>query len=104
MGLFQLRKAMHEVELIEADFKPDNLIHLSLLERSSQKVAETLERLRTGEADLEKQIETLSEELRQTRIAISAFGAAGSILTGAMAPASADTSKIGRLVPREVPA
>ena len=104
MSFLRLRKAMHEVELVESDFKPDTLILLSLLERSSQKVSDTLDRLRADETDLERQIATLTEELRQTRIAITAFDAAGAILAGGFQPESASDRKIGRLVPREVPA
>lgn len=91
-----------QVELAETDFKPDEIVVTSLLERSTQKVGETLDHLRDGEADLERQIKTLTEELRQTRIAITAFDAAGAILVGSdKAPPPA---KVGRLVPREVDA
>ncbi|RUV07985.1 hypothetical protein EOA79_02535 [Mesorhizobium sp. M1A.F.Ca.IN.020.03.2.1] len=105
MGLFQLRRAMHEVELVETDFKPDTLIQLSLLDRSAQKVGETLDRLRAGETDLAQQIATLSEELRQTRIAITAFEAAGAVLDGTKQPAIADDPHtVERQVPRAVSA
>ena len=106
MSFFRIRKAMHEVELIETDFKPDTLLTLSLLERSTQKVGETLDRLRADEAGLEGQIATLTEELRQTRVAITAFDAAGAILNGSgqddpVRIPIKSAGKVGRLVPRE---
>lgn len=108
MSFLRIRRAMREVELVETDFKPDTLLSLSLLERSTQKVGDTLDRLRADEADLEGQIATLTEELRQTRVAITAFDAASAILVGADRPASTiepmSGPKIGRLVPREVSA
>lgn len=103
MSFLGIRRAMREVELVETDFKPDTLLSLSLLERSSQKVGETLDRLRRDEGDLVSQIATLTEELRQTRVTITAFDAAGAILAGSSHPETS-SKKVGRLVPREIPA
>ncbi|TGP28245.1 hypothetical protein EN875_032325 [Mesorhizobium sp. M2D.F.Ca.ET.232.01.1.1] len=90
------------VELTETDFKPDEIVVVSLLERSTQKVGDTLDRLRRDETDLERQIATLTEELRQTRVAITAFDAAGAILAGAAHDSHRPTpaGEVGRLVPR----
>ncbi|TGT72952.1 hypothetical protein EN802_13825 [bacterium M00.F.Ca.ET.159.01.1.1] len=91
-----------QVDLTETDFKPDEIVAVSLLERSTQKVGDTLDRLRRDETDLERQIATLTEELRQTRVAITAFDAAGAILAGAAHDSHRpiSTGEVGRLVPR----
>jgi hypothetical protein len=100
--LFRGIKKDATVELVESDFKPDEIVASTLLERSTKKVGETLNRLRASETDLERQIATLTEELRQTRVAITAFDAAGAILVGSQEPAKPPTAtaNIGRLVPR----
>jgi hypothetical protein len=99
--LFRGIKKDAPVELVESDFKPDEIVASTLLERSTKKVGETLNRLRASETDLERQIATLTEELRQTRVAITAFDAAGAILVGSSHDLPA-AGNVGRLVPREV--
>lgn len=96
-----LRRAMRAVELTEADLAPDTLVG-SLLDRSANSVTNMLDRFRGDEVSLEREIAEATERLRQTRVAIAAFEAAGAIIEGgkqtaAIAP---DPDKIGRLVPR----
>ncbi|TIX64113.1 MAG: hypothetical protein E5V25_19365 [Mesorhizobium sp.] len=102
--MFKLRRTVRDLELAEDDLKPDSLPG-SLLERSATSVTNMLDRFRADEVALEQEISDLTERLRQTRVAITAFEAAGGILNGGKQPAEpAPAKKIGRLVPREVPA
>ncbi|MER8387257.1 hypothetical protein NKH14_17370 [Mesorhizobium sp. M1380] len=102
--MFKLRKAMREVDLVEADLAPETLVG-SLLDRSARSVSNMLDRFRGDEVALEQEIADMTERLRQTRVAITAFEAAGAIITGGkQAPDAAQAKKIGRLVPRSVPA
>ncbi|TPJ57056.1 MULTISPECIES: hypothetical protein [unclassified Mesorhizobium] len=101
--MFKLRKAMREVELTEADLKPDTLL-VSLLDRSANSVTNMLDRFRADEVALERDIADMTERLRQTRVAITAFDAAGAIIEGGKRPVQESASKkVGRLVPRAVP-
>ncbi|WP_287363726.1 hypothetical protein [Mesorhizobium sp.] len=98
--MFKFRKVMSQVDLVEADLKPDTLPG-SLLDRSATSVTNMLDRFRGDEVALEREIADLTERLRQTRVAITAFEAAGGILDGGkQSPIAADPDKIGRLVPR----
>ncbi len=102
--MWMLRKAMRQVELTEADLKPDTLAG-DLLDRSANSVANMLDRFRADEVALERDIADMTERLRQTRVAIMAFESAGAIIDGGKQPAeTAPVKKIGRLVPRGVPA
>lgn len=89
------------VDLTDADFTADAA---SLLDRSSSTVANMLDRFRADEIAIESDIADLTEQLRQTRVAITAFEAAGRILDDGKDVAVAPPTKIGRLVPRAVPA
>ncbi|WP_095203702.1 hypothetical protein [Mesorhizobium carmichaelinearum] len=96
MIFFRLRKPLVEVDLSEDEIAPG-----SLLDRSSRAVTGMLERFRSDEVNLEKEIADLTERLRQTRIAIVAFESAGAIIEGGKVSAIApDPDKVGRLVPR----
>lgn len=101
--MFKFRKARREIEIGDADLSPDILVG-SLLDRSSTSVTGMLDRFRADEVSLEKDIAELTERLRQTRVAIKAFEVAGAILDDGKDVAVAPPAKIGRLVPREVPA
>ncbi|TIP13183.1 hypothetical protein [Mesorhizobium sp.] len=102
--MFRFRQVMPQVELVEADLKPDTSAG-SLLDRSASSVSNMLDRFRGDEVALERELAELSERLRQTRIAITAFESAGAILDdGKKANEAAPARKIGRLVPRSVPA
>ncbi|TIR34522.1 MAG: hypothetical protein E5X35_07340 [Mesorhizobium sp.] len=102
--MFKLRRTVRDLELAEDDLKPDSLPG-SLLDRSANSVTNMLDRFRGDEVALEREIADLTERLRQTRVAITAFDAAGAILDGGKQPAEpAPAKEIGRLVPREVPA
>lgn len=96
------RKAKRQVELIEQDLHPDTLLPGTLLDRSARRVSDALDDLRDDERRLEGQLAEFTEELRQTRIALAAFEAAGGIIAGGQQPATiaADPDKVGRLVPR----
>ncbi|TGP22342.1 MULTISPECIES: hypothetical protein [unclassified Mesorhizobium] len=102
MILFRLRKPEPNIELAEEEIAPG-----SLLDHSSRSVANMLDRFSAEEAEIEQKIVGLTEQLRQVRITITAFEAAGAILTGAKdgvtpIPISTDRKIVGRLVPREV--
>ncbi|CAH2399110.1 hypothetical protein [Mesorhizobium ventifaucium] len=99
--MFKFRKATSHVELVEADLEPDALPG-SLLDRSANSVTNMLDRFRGDEVALEREIADLTERLRQTRVAITAFDAAGAILDGGKQSAAiaSDPDKVGRLVPR----
>lgn len=98
--MWMLRRAMRQVELTEEDLKLDTLDG-SLLDRSTSSVSNMLDRFRGDELAFERDIADLTERLRQTRVAITAFEAAGRILgEGKNIPAPADN--VGRLVPRTV--
>lgn len=79
-----LRTAMKNVEISEQELQVE-AVPGSILARSSKSVANTLERFRNDEIGLVSDINALTERLRQTRIAISAFEAAADILDGAPA-------------------
>lgn len=96
MILFRLRKPEPDVELTEEEIAPG-----SLLDRSSRSVADMLDRFRAEEADIEHKIIDLTEQLRQVRVTITAFDAAGAILSGAKDGVIPIPIKVGRLVPRE---
>ncbi|TIL34266.1 hypothetical protein [Mesorhizobium sp.] len=97
--MFKLRRGMRQIELAEADLNPDTLPG-SLLDRSANAVTNMLDRFRGDEVSLEQEIADLTERLRQTRVAITAFEAAGGILDGGkQSPIAADPDKVGRLVP-----
>lgn len=53
----------------------------SILDRGRAGVSETLRKLRTSEHNLAEEIESRTERLRQTRVAIEAFEAAEKIMT-----------------------
>ncbi|MER8616028.1 hypothetical protein NKG99_04105 [Mesorhizobium sp. M1409] len=101
--MFKLRKAMRQVELVEAELQPETLAG-DLLDRSANSVTNMLDRFRADEIAFERNIADLTERLRQTRVAITAFESAGAIIDGGKQPVEATPKKIGRLVPRAVPA
>lgn len=95
------RKARRDVALTDAELEPEMAV--SILDRSANSVTSTLDRFRAEEVRLERDIAELTERLRQTRVAITAFDAAGAILEGGKDVAASPPAKIGRLVPRAVP-
>lgn len=103
--MWLLRKAMSQVDLVEAELVPETLAG-DLLDRSGNSVTNMLDRFRADEVSLERDIADLTERLRQTRIAITAFESAGAIIDGGKLSSAeaAPPKKIGRLVPRAVPA
>lgn len=102
--MFQFRKTAPAIELVESEIMPETHSD-ALLDRSSLSVSTMLDRFRGDEIALEREITELTEKLRQTRVAITAFEAAGAIIDGGKEPdETAPTKKIGRLAPRGVPA
>lgn len=99
--MFRLRRA-RKVDALEAELAGEILS--SLLDRSSSTVKAMLDRFHDDEVALERDIADLTEQLRQTRVAITAFEASGRILDDGKDVAVAPPTRIGRLVPREVPA
>ncbi|RWH31610.1 hypothetical protein [Mesorhizobium sp.] len=100
MILFRRPKAAPDVDLTEEEIAPG-----SLLDHSSRWVSGMLDRSRAEEVDIERRIAGLTEQLRQVRVNITAFEAAGAILTGAregVVQIPIKTSEVGRLVPRMV--
>ncbi|ESY89066.1 hypothetical protein X739_00825 [Mesorhizobium sp. LNHC220B00] len=96
--MFRLRRA-RKVDALEAELAGEILS--SLLDRSSSTVKAMLDRFHDDEVALERDIADLTERLRQTRVAISAFEGAGRVLDdGNHAPIAADPDKVGRLVSR----
>ena len=70
----RLLRTAPSVELTVADCRPEP--ENSILDRSLAVVSGTLDRFRTDELSLEAQIAELTERLRQTRVAITAFSSA----------------------------
>ncbi|PWJ93587.1 hypothetical protein C8D77_101266 [Mesorhizobium loti] len=101
--MWLLRKTKRQDDLTEADLKPDTLTG-SLLDRSANSVTNMLDRFRADEVALEREIAELTERLRQTRVALTAFESAGAIIEGGKDVAASPPAKIGRLVPRAAPA
>lgn len=99
MILFRLMKSSRSIDLSVDEIVPDMG---SLLDRSSASIANMLDRFRGDEVALEREIADLTERLRQTRVAITAFEAAGAFIVGGkQSPVIAtDPDKVGRLVPR----
>ncbi|MGX9145884.1 hypothetical protein [Mesorhizobium sp. 128a] len=104
MIFFRRLKPTDEISISESEIMSE---FGSLLDRSSRSVGSMLDQFRADEVSLEERIRDLTEQLRQTRVAITAFEAAGAILTGGREGASAvdppARSNLGRLVPRQVP-
>jgi hypothetical protein len=101
--MFKLRRT-RKVDAIEAELAAEMLSAASLLDRSSSTVKTMLDRFHDDEVALERDIADLTERLRQTRVAISAFEGAGRVLDDGKDVAVALPAKIGRLIPRAVPA
>ncbi|MBA1141722.1 hypothetical protein [Mesorhizobium neociceri] len=100
MIFFRSIKSSPSIDLNVDEIVPESG---SLIERSSTSVANMLDRFRADEVALLRDIDEMTERLRQTRIAITAFEAASGILIGGQAD-EAPLRRIGRLVPRAVPA
>lgn len=105
LSLFRRREA--EVDLSEDEVRPE-IVTKSLLDRSKSSVAKMLDRLRGDEMGLEREISALTERLRQTRLAITAFDAADEVLKQGQEPKKTEVAgpaaasrKVGRLVPRD---
>jgi hypothetical protein len=75
----RLLRTAPSVELTVADCRPEPA--RSILDRSLAVVSNTLDNFRADELSLEAQIAELTERLRQTRVAITAFSSAEQTLT-----------------------